>query len=58
MESIIKSGERIEANLLNKITRKIFNKMFLPIFNKFVFNKNVNLNDSVYHHILVKLIKD
>lgn len=57
LESVIKAGELVDTGLINKFLRKSFNKILLPFFNKYIFVKSVDLNDSVYHHILVNLFK-
>lgn len=55
-ESIIKYGESIKASFMKRLTRKVI-KIFLPIFNKFIFKKYLNKDESIYHHLLISLQK-
>lgn len=55
-ESIIKHGEIIKASFMKRLTRKVI-KLFLPIFNKFIFKKYLNKDESIYHHLLISLQK-
>lgn len=57
LESIIKSGEKIQISFKERLSRKIFNTILLPICNKFVFHKKVDRTESVFHHLLISLRK-
>lgn len=57
LESIIKTGEKTQISFGERVSRKLFNTILLPICNKFIFRKKVNNTESVFHHILISLKK-
>jgi 2-polyprenyl-3-methyl-5-hydroxy-6-metoxy-1,4-benzoquinol methylase len=57
-EKHILQGERVKnIGVIKKALKKIFNCLFLPLFNLTLFSKRPDKDDPVYHHLFVSCKK-